>query len=147
MKIIYRKIENTFEKFSSVATKVLGNSITFIIALIIVLLYFTDKRVMAQPGNKTIMDVIFSTTFLSIFIIQKSVNRFSTALHLKINELVAAHDQASNRMINIEEKTEEEMTKLTKHYSKLAEAVNTSTDMHTSRSIEEAIEEEKKVEG
>ena len=83
---IYRKIENAFERFSAVATKVLGNSLTFIIALFLVLLYFTDKRVQQQPGNKTIMDIIFAVTFLSIFIIQKSVNRFSTALHLKINE-------------------------------------------------------------
>ena len=81
---IYRKLENGFERFSAVATKILGNSLTFIIALFLVLLYFTDKRVQQQAGNKTIMDVIFAITFLSIFIIQKSVNRFSAALHLKM---------------------------------------------------------------
>jgi low affinity Fe/Cu permease len=140
MKIIYRKLENAFEKFSSVATKVLGNSITFIIALSVVLLYFTDKRVIQQPGNKTIMDVIFATTFLSIFIIQKSVNRFSTALHLKINELVAAHDKASNRMINVEEKTEEEMDQLTKQYSNLADTGKSSADIHASKSIENILD-------
>jgi low affinity Fe/Cu permease len=144
MKVIYRKIENSFERFSSLATKVLGNSITFIIALILVLLYFTDKRVQAQPGNKTIMDVIFATTFLSIFIIQKSVNRFSTALHLKINELVAAHDKASNRMINIEEKTEEEMEQLSKHYSSLAGSVKAGDNMQGSKSIEHVLDPNKK---
>ena len=140
MKTIYRKIENSFEKFSSLATKILGNSITFIVALVIVLLYFTDKRVREQPGNKTIMDAIFATTFLSIFIIQKSVNRFSTALHLKMNELVAAHDKASNRMINIEEKTEEEMDQLSKHYSSLAETVKSGDDMQASKSIEHVLD-------
>jgi len=137
---LYRKIETIFEKFSSVATKVLGNSITFIIALFLVLLYFTDKRVQAQAGNKTIMDVIFATTFLSIFIIQKSVNRFSTALHLKINELVAAHEKASNRMINIEEKTEAEMDQLTKHYSSLASTVKSKEDLQASKSIEHVLD-------
>jgi Predicted small integral membrane protein len=143
MKIIYRKIENSFERFSALATKVLGNSITFIVALVLVLLYFTDKRVQAQPGNKTIMDVIFATTFLSIFIIQKSVNRFSTALHLKINELVAAHDKASNRMINIEEKTEEEMEQLSKHYSSLADTVKAGDNMQASKSIEHILDPNK----
>jgi len=142
---LYRKVENAFERFSSVATKVLGNSVTFIIALILVLLYFTDKRVQQQPGNKTIMDVIFAVTFLSIFIIQKSVNRFSTALHLKINELVAAHDKASNRMINIEEKTEEEMVELSKHYSSLAGTIKDEEgNMQASKSIEHVLEKKEK---
>lgn len=143
MKIFYRKIENIFEKFSSIATKVLGNSITFIIALVLVLLYFTDERVYQQPGNKTIMDVIFSVTFLSIFIIQKSVNRFSAALHLKMNELVAAHDKASNRMINIEEKTEEELKDLARHYSSIADQVKSSDVMHSSHSIEHVLDAQK----
>ncbi len=121
MKIIYRKTENLFEKLSARATQILGNSVTFIIALILVAFYFTDKRVYEQPGNKTIMDVIFTITFLSIFIIQKSVNRFSAALHLKMNELVSAHEKANNEMINVEEKTEEEIKELAKQYSAITE--------------------------
>ena len=73
MKSVYSSIERAFEKFSMVATRVLGNSITFIIAVVLVILYFTDERVYHQPRTKTIMDVIFSITFLSIFIIQKTV--------------------------------------------------------------------------
>ncbi len=126
MKIVYKKIENIFEKFSMVATRLLGNSITFIVALVLVGLYFTDKRVYEQPGNKTIMDVIFTVTFLSIFIIQKSVNRFSAALHLKINELVSAHEKANNQMINVEEKTEEEIKELAKQYSNISETIKAS---------------------
>ncbi len=121
----------------------LGNSITFIIALVLVLLYFTDEKVYQQPGNKPIMDVIFSVTFLSIFIIQKSVNRFSAALHLKMNELVAAHDKASNRMINIEEKTEEELKDLARHYSRIADEVKSSDVMHSSHSIEHVLDAQK----
>ena len=139
---IYKKIENLFEKFSMFATRILGNSITFIIALFLVLLYFTDERVYTQPRNKTIMDVIFSTTFLSLFIIQKSVNRFSAALHLKMNELVASHDNASNRIINIEEKTEEEIRELAKHYSTIAENAKTEKSMQSSQSIERILETE-----
>lgn len=119
--MVYRKLEIAFEKFSMIATRILGNSITFLIAALLIVLYFTDERVYHQPGNKTIMDIIFSITFLSIFIIQKTVNRLSIALQLKMNELVAAHDKASNKMINIEDKTEEELKELSKYYSRLVE--------------------------
>lgn len=142
MKSIYKQIEAGFEKLSTIATRVLGNSITFIIAMLLVLFYFTDERVYHQPRNKTIMDIIFSVTFLSIFIIQKSVNRFSSALHLKMNELVAAHEKASNRMINIEERTEDEMRELAKHYSTIAAEVESSDIKQTSHSIEHVLDKQ-----
>jgi low affinity Fe/Cu permease len=139
MKNIYKKIEIFFEKFSLIATRVLGNSITFIIALTLVITYFSDEKVYTQPRFRTIMDVIFSVTFLCIFIIQKSVNRFSAALHLKVNELVASHDTASNKIINIEEKTEEEIRELAKHYTTILENVKSGKSSKSSHSIEEHI--------
>jgi low affinity Fe/Cu permease len=142
MKNVYRHIENGFERFSAAATRILGNSITFIIALLFIIFYFADERVYHQPRNKMIMDVIFSITFLSLFIIQKTVNRFSVALHLKINELVAAHDKASNKMINVEDKSEEELKELAKHYSSLVEKINSDGGEQTSHSIDSIIEEE-----
>ena len=144
--MLYRAIEKSFEKFSYKATRVLGNSITFIFALVLVVRYFTDPKVYTQPRHNIIMDVIFSVTFLSIFIIQKSVNRFSAALHLKMNELVASHDTASNRIINIEEKSEEEIRDLAKHYSTIAENAKTSDTMQSSQSIEHIIEDVKNTE-
>jgi low affinity Fe/Cu permease len=140
IKLLYKKIEAGFEKLSTIAIRILGNSITFIFALALIFFYFADERVYHQPRNKTIMDVIFSITFLSIFIIQKSVNRFSSALHLKMNELVAAHDKASNRMINIEEKSEEELRELAKHYSTIAEEVQASGIKQKSHSIERVLD-------
>lgn len=86
------------------------------------------------------MDVIFSIAFLSFFIIQKSVTRFFAALHLKINELVASHDNASNRTINVEE----EIRDLVKHYTTIAENVKSSDTMRPSQSIERIIEETKR---
>lgn len=90
------------------------------------------------------MDIIFSITFLSIFIIQKTVNRFSVALHLKMNELVAAHDKASNKMINVEDKSEEELRQLSKHYSSLVEKINSAETQQKSHSIDSIIEENEK---
>lgn len=142
MKSLYRNIERGFEKLTSFLIRIYGNSLTFIIALGLVIFFLLNKKFYEQDLHDAIKDIILSITFLSFFIIQKSVNRFSIALHLKINELVAAHDKASNRMINVEEKTEEELTELARHYSDLAEQVRSSETMQSSHSIEHVLSAE-----
>ena len=121
MKKIYRHTERGFEKLTSVATAILGNSITFIIALGTVIYWLTNKRFYTQDIHSSIGDVILAVAFLSLFIIQKSFNRFSASLHLKVNELVATHEPASNAVMNAEGKTEDELTELSKEYAELAE--------------------------
>ena len=117
MKKMYRSFEKSFERLALVANKILGNSFTFIIALCTVIFWLTEKQFRHENIHTRIGDVIWSVTFLSLFIIQKSFNRFSAALHLKINELVSSHEPASNLVINLEKKTEYEITELSKEYS------------------------------
>ncbi len=119
MTTIYRHIEKGFEKLTSLAMAILGNSITFIIALCTVIFWLSNKRFYKQNIHYSIGDVILGVTFLSLFIIQKSFNRFSASLHLKVNELVASHEPASNTVINVEEKTEHEIAELSKEYAEL----------------------------
>jgi low affinity Fe/Cu permease len=128
MKNIYRKTETRFEKLTSVAMAILGNSITFILALCTVIFWLTNKEFYTQDIHKSIGDVILGVTFLSLFIIQKSFNRFSGSLHLKVNELVASHEPARNAMINVEEKTEYEISKLSKEYAEMAEQAKEKED-------------------
>ena len=124
MNILYRHIERYFEKLTSVAIAILGNSIAFIVALIIVIYWLTNKRFFIQDIHYCIGDIILGIAFLSLFIIQKSFNRFSKALHLKVNELVASHEPANNAVIHAEEKTEQEINILSKEYSELVEQIN-----------------------
>ena len=124
MKNIYKHMERGFEKLTSIAIALLGNSITFIIALCMVIFWLTNKKFYLQDIHYCIGDVILGVAFLSLFIIQKSFNRFSASLHLKVNELVASHEQANNAVINAEGKTESEITILSKEYAELAEQVN-----------------------
>ena len=119
MKSIYGRIERGFEKLTSVATAILGNSIAFIIALCTVIFWLTNKKFYTQDIHSSIGDVILGFTFLSLFIIQKSFVHFAASLHLKVNELVASHEPASNAVINAEEKTEDEITELSKEYDEL----------------------------
>jgi len=128
MKNIYNNTERGFEKLVSVAIAILGNSITFIIALCIVIFWFISSQFNNQNIHTIVGNVILGVAFLSLFIIQKSFNRFSASLHLKINELVASHEPASNSVINAEEKTEQEITLLTKEYTELAERVTTDEE-------------------
>jgi len=123
MNILYRHIERYFEKLTSVAIAILGNSISFIVAFIIVIYWLTNKRFFIQDIHYCIGDIILGIAFLSLFIIQKSFNRFSKSLHLKVNELVASHEPANNAVIHAEEKTEHEINILSKEYSELAEEI------------------------
>jgi low affinity Fe/Cu permease len=124
MKIIYITTEKVFEKLTSIASAIMGNSITFIIALFTVLFWLSNKMFLQQDIHYSIGDVILGITFLSLFIIQKSFNRFATSIHLKLNELVASHEPASNKLINIEGKTEYELNKLSEEYTELVALAN-----------------------
>jgi low affinity Fe/Cu permease len=81
----------------------------------------SNKRFYTQDIHACIGDLILGVAFLSLFIIQKSFNRFSASLHLKVNELVASHEPAKNAVINAEGKTEYEIAELSREYNDLAE--------------------------
>lgn len=77
-------------------------------------------------------------TFLMVFLIQRSQNKDSLAIHLKLNELVAALEGASNRLIDVESLTEQELTVLRRHYGKLGQMAKQDVSLTKSHSIEEA---------
>jgi low affinity Fe/Cu permease len=121
VKNMYGNTERMFEKLTSSITSILGNSISFIVALVMVIFWWSNNSFSKEGIHQTIGDIIFGTTFLSLFVIQKSFNRFSALMHLKINELIASHEPASNAVIHAEVKTEKEISELAKEYSDLAE--------------------------
>ena len=120
----YRKLEHLFEKITSFVSLIFGNSITFILALLFVLFWLSNRDYKTQDINETIGSIIDSVVFLSLFLIQKSFNHFTASLHVKINELVSSHEPASNAVINVETKTEHEINQLQKEYSILIEEEN-----------------------
>jgi low affinity Fe/Cu permease len=121
MKNLYRNTKTIFEKLTLVITAIIGSSFTFILALGIIIFFLSNRAFHMHDVQEFIRDVIHAVTFLSLFVIQKEFNRFSAALHLKVNELVASHKQADNSVLNIEEKTEHEITELAKEYKERAE--------------------------
>jgi low affinity Fe/Cu permease len=110
----YNTLENIFDKLVNLALKVYGSALTFLVAVIAVIVFLTDRVFYRQSLHDIIRDIIMCVTFLSFFIIQKAFNKYTAAIHLKINELVSAQDKASNEVINVEDKTEEELKELAK---------------------------------
>jgi low affinity Fe/Cu permease len=127
MQKLYRDLENRFERLTSIVTSILGNSVTFILALVTVIFWLTEKEFYNQDLHHCISDVILGITFLSFFMIQKSFNHFSASLHLKLNELVSAHENANNAIINVEHKTEEEIKEIAKEYAEMVQIIEEQT--------------------
>ena len=73
-----------------------------------------------------------------VFVIQQSQNKDTIALQLKLNELIAATSTASNRLIDVEDISSEELEVLKKFYIKLAMMAKKDKDIHKTHSIDEA---------
>jgi low affinity Fe/Cu permease len=128
------------ERFSSRATSATGSTPGFsLAALMIVLWLVTGPGFHYSDTWQLVMNTITSIiTFLMVFLLQRSQNKESMAVQLKLNELVAAVTGASNRLIDIEDLTEQDLKVLRDHYRRLAEVAKEDDDLTTSHSIEEA---------
>lgn len=132
--------KNIFEIFASKVTTAAGSTGAFMMALSVVLIWvctgpmfnYSDTWQLVINTGTTIV------TFLMVFLIQKSQNKDALAIQLKLNELVAAHEFASNRLVSVEDMTEDELRILQKYYSKLAFIAKKEESMNQSHSIEEA---------
>jgi len=132
-----------FEKFALKITKATGSTPAFIGALSIVLIWALIGPVFHYSENWQLVINTGTTiiTFLMVFLIQKAQNKDSLAIQLKLNELVAAHKFASNRLVDVESMTEDELKVIQKYYSKLSEFTKKEESLQQSHSIDEAHEQ------
>lgn len=129
-----------FERFSNWATAFAGSSFAFFSAFAIILLWAISGPVFhySETWQLVINTGTTIITFLMVFLIQKSQNKDSKAIQLKLNELIASHEKASNRMVDIEDLTEIELDHLHKYYAHLAVLTKKENDIHLSHSIDAA---------
>lgn len=128
------------ERFSLKATKATGTSAAFVIALAVLIVWaisgpvfhFSDTWQLVINTGTTIV------TFLMVFLIQRTQNKDALAIHLKLNEIVAAMQGASNRLVDVENLTEDEIAVLHKHYQKLVTMAKQDANLTETHSIEEA---------
>jgi low affinity Fe/Cu permease len=129
-------------RISRLATDWSGSSAAFWMALLTIILWlvsgpffrFSDTWQLVINTGTTIV------TSLMVFLIQRAQNKDSRAVHLKLNELVAAVKGASNRLINVEGLTEEEIKSLHAYYTRLVVLAKSDEKLTASHSIEEAAE-------
>ena len=128
------------ERFAAVVTAWTGSTIAFTLASAIIVVWFASGRFFGYSNTWQLVINTGTTivTFLMVFLIQRSQNKDSLALHLKLNELVAAIEGASNRLIDIEALDEHELAVLHEHYTKLAAMAKKDLNLKKSHSIEEA---------
>lgn len=132
--------KSIFEKFSDWATKFTGSSYAFIGATLIVVAWAVSGPVFdySETWQLVINTGTTIITFLMVFLIQKAQNKDSKAIQIKLNELIAAHEKASNRIVDIEDLTEKELDQLHHYYEELARFAKEDADIHTSHSIDAA---------
>lgn len=141
------KFSDYFEKVSTKVTQATGSSTAFLIALLTVLVWgitgplfhYSDTWQLVINTGTTII------TFLMVFLIQKSQNKDSMAMQIKLNELIAVNRKASNRLLNIENMSEDDLRKLSEFFGELVNKAQQDQAFTESHSVEEAheIHEEK----
>src|SRR5207244_732364 len=128
------------ERFSRAVTEWAGTSWAFAVALAVIVAWaatgpifgFSDTWQLVINTGTTIV------TFLMVFLIQRAQNKDARAIHLKLNEIVAALQGASNRLIDVEDLTEEDIETLHRHYQKLVEMAKKDMKLTQTHSVEEA---------
>lgn len=140
MKIKPYNKQNIFEKIAQNATTFSGTTTAFIIAALVIVIWlitgpifdFSDTWQLVINTGTTII------TFLMVFLIQRTQNKDSKAIHLKLNELIASIKGPSNRLIDIENLSEDELATLHIFYHHLALLSKKEKDISVSHSIDEA---------
>jgi len=131
-----------FEKISNAISVYSGSSPVFFTAVGLILIWGLTGPVF-HYSNTWLLIVNTGTsiiTFLMVFLIQKSQNKESIAVQLKLNELIAADNKASNRLLNIQDLSEHELNTLYEHYRTLVELTQKARSNTKSHSVEDAIE-------
>lgn len=137
-----KSLTRVFDKISTMVTRAAGRPVAFVLAAIVIISWAVSGPLFnySNTWQLVINTTTSIITFLMVFIIQQSQNKDTMAVQLKLNELIACNKQASNRLIDIEDLTEQELFVLKKFYIKLSDLAEKENDLYSSHSIDEADE-------
>ena len=124
-------------------TEWVGSSWVFMLATLLVIVWMITGPIFEWSNTwQLVMNTISSVvTFLMVFLIQRSQNKDTLAIQLKLNEIIAAMKGASNRLINIESLSDEEVLALRERYERLADVVRQEQNVTKPHTVEEALAE------
>ncbi|QKG51989.1 low affinity iron permease family protein [Hymenobacter sp. BRD67] len=129
-----------FGRFAEQTTRYSGTTTVFVSAVGIVLVWALSGPLFhySETWQLVINTGTTIITFLMVFLIQRAQNKDSLVLHLKLNELLAATKGASNRLINAQDFSEEEIRLIHQFYCLLADKAKADNDLGETHSVEEA---------
>jgi low affinity Fe/Cu permease len=133
-------VRRLFDRFAGGATRASGSAVTFVLALLVVAAWGVSGPLF---GFSEAWQLVINTgttvvTFLMVFLIQHAQNKDSVAVHLKLNELIASHRAASNRLVAVEDLGEDELAALRAFYCRIADLAKQGRGVHESHSLDEA---------
>ncbi|WP_206951703.1 low affinity iron permease family protein [Trinickia acidisoli] len=137
------RVTRAFDSFASAVTRWAGSPIAFGLSVIAVVIWallgpifhYSDGWQLVINTSTTIV------TFLMVFVIQQSQNKDSVAVHLKLNELIAAYRTANNQLIGIEDASEEDLRRIANAYLELAQKAQTTVAAR--KTIEQSVSDAK----
>jgi low affinity Fe/Cu permease len=111
-----------FSRFARWTSQYTGRPGTFVGATLVILVWAVTGPVFHYSETWPLVINTGTTivTFLMVFLIQNTQKRDSQALHVKPDELIRAMKGASNRMIDLDHLTDEELDRIRRHYAHLA---------------------------
>ena len=129
-----------FDKFAGVITRAAGSPWAFMSAVIIVLGWAVSGPLLnySESWQLVINTGTTIVTFLMVFLIQQAQNKDSLAIHIKLNELLASQQTASNRTIAVEELDEEDLQTLREFYCKLSRLAQKEGGIKSTHSLDDA---------
>jgi len=115
-------VNHWFHRFACKTADIMGSAWAFFAAIGIIvgwailgpIFHYSDSWQLVINTGTTII------TFLMVFLIQNTQNRDAKAFHLKLNELILAIKGARNRMMNLEDMTDDELAELKKQFDRIS---------------------------
>ncbi|WP_158927104.1 low affinity iron permease family protein [Acidisphaera sp. S103] len=111
-----------FSEIALWASRQCGRASTFIVACVAIVVWAVTGPVFNYSDTWQLVINTGTTivTFLMVFLIQNTQNRDMSALHLKLDELIRVNQDARNKLLDLEDLTEEELDQLKGTFSNLA---------------------------
>jgi low affinity Fe/Cu permease len=128
------------EMLSAVVTEKTGSTPAFMVALGVILIWLVTGPLFrfSDTWQLVINTATTVVTFLMVFLIQRAQNKSAKAVALKLSELIAAVEGASNRLIDVDDLSEADMDTLHRHFRELVRMAKRDNSLTKSHSVEEA---------
>jgi len=114
----------TFRTVATKSAEALGSPVMFLANVVLVVVWLALGPVFRYSSSWQMFLPTVTTvfTYLAVFLLQNTQNRDSKAMHVKLDELIASTEGARNRLVNLQDLSDEEVEALRKQFAKLGQA-------------------------